>query len=213
MVPLLTARCFAQRRLQRPQGQGQGHHAVVDADTVADFWSGVGAVGAAGRADGGSSSSSSSSSHNSSSSSSSGLLFLLDPLPFLVNGPSAASVPAHAREAWRHEHPDLAGLVEGQEQDVALRTIDRLLWGLVGGNDSDSDSNHGDNDDDDAAAAAAGDSTTGDSSTAIGGGAGADDGGSGAIAGGDEKGRRQGLPRKYAGRPPSFVRELLLRWA
>ncbi len=147
----------------------------MDAGVAADYWSNVGVGVAAGAGAGARREDDTEGS------------LRLDPLPFLVNGPSTASVPAHARAAWRRIQPDLAGLVEGQEQDVALLAIDRLLWGLVVGGTA------GDRGD----TAATDDSSTSTSSSSTG-----------------EKGTGQEiLPRKDASaRPPSFVRELMLRW-
>ena len=45
-----------------------------------------------------------------------------DPIPFLVNGPSLASLPPNNKSSG-----PLTALVHGQEEDSALRSIDSIL--------------------------------------------------------------------------------------
>ena len=58
---------------------------------------------------------------------------LLDPLPFLVNGPSTAAAPNSDRTAWLRDQPGILHLVSGQEQEAALENIEALLWTAVSG--------------------------------------------------------------------------------
>ena len=102
-----------QRQLKKKGGGKRG------ADAVRNYWRSIGGVpggGGDGGVRGGVASM---------------VATLLDPLPFLVNGPSTAAAPNSDRTAWLRDQPGILHLVSGQEQEAALENIEALLLSLI----------------------------------------------------------------------------------